>query len=211
MMVRKLLKAAIYIKVIVVTTLVTMQEPMADEVMDEFVTSEIMEEETLAEDTEPFEEETNEELTSKIQVSQIVSEKTNEYDIELTKKTTDNQEDLNLVVNITIDENVYTISLVNEMNSEEDSIKLNTSINYKKDILTVSSLFSPKLFFNDSISFFIIAGILSFIVFIILILLSSLRSFNVILLFSKVCFFSKSFFKLISFSIIPSTVNISFL
>ena len=62
MMVRKLLKAAIYIKVIVVTTLVTMQEPMADEVMDEFVTSEIMEEETLAEDTEPFEEETNEEL-----------------------------------------------------------------------------------------------------------------------------------------------------
>ena len=46
MMVRKLLKAAIYIKVIVVTTLVTMQEPMADEVMDEFVTSEIMEEET---------------------------------------------------------------------------------------------------------------------------------------------------------------------
>ena len=40
MMVRKLLKAAIYIKVIVVTTLVTMQEPMADEVMDEFVTSE---------------------------------------------------------------------------------------------------------------------------------------------------------------------------
>lgn len=62
MMVRKLLKAAIYVKVIVVTTLVTMQEPMADEVMDEFVTSEIMEEETLAEDTEPFEEETNEEL-----------------------------------------------------------------------------------------------------------------------------------------------------
>lgn len=61
-MVRKLLKAAIYVKVIVVTTLVTMQEPMADEVMDEFVTSEIMEEETLAEDTEPFEEETNEEL-----------------------------------------------------------------------------------------------------------------------------------------------------
>ena len=62
MMVRNLLKAAIYVKGIVVTTLVTMQEPMADEVMDEFVTSEIMEEETLAEDTEPFEEETNEEL-----------------------------------------------------------------------------------------------------------------------------------------------------
>ena len=40
MMVRKLLKAAIYIKVIVVTTLVTIHEPMADEVMDEFVTSE---------------------------------------------------------------------------------------------------------------------------------------------------------------------------
>ena len=47
MMVRKLLKAAIYIKVIVVTTLVTIHEPMADEVMDEFVTSEIMEEENL--------------------------------------------------------------------------------------------------------------------------------------------------------------------
>lgn len=62
MMVRKLLKAAIYIKVIVVTTLVTIHEPMADEVMDEFVTSEIMEEEPLAEDTELFEEETNEEL-----------------------------------------------------------------------------------------------------------------------------------------------------
>lgn len=62
MMVRKLLKAAIYIKVIVVTTLVTIHEPMADEVMDEFVTSEIMEEELLAEDTELFEEETNEEL-----------------------------------------------------------------------------------------------------------------------------------------------------
>ena len=89
--------------------------------------------------------ETNEELTSKIQVSQIVSEKTNEYDIELTKKTTDNQEDLNLVVNITIDENVYTISLVNEMNSEEDSIKLNTSINYKKDILTVEGIIENEI------------------------------------------------------------------
>ena len=89
--------------------------------------------------------ETNEELTSKIQVSQIVSEKTNEYDIELTKKTTDNQEDLNLVVNITIDENIYTISLVNEMNSEEDSIKLNTSINYKKDILTVEGIIENEI------------------------------------------------------------------
>ena len=89
--------------------------------------------------------ETNEELTSKIQVSQIVSDKTNEYDIELTKKTTDNQEDLNLVVNITIDENVYTISLVNEMNSEEDNIKLNTSINYKKDILTVEGIIENEI------------------------------------------------------------------
>ena len=89
--------------------------------------------------------ETNEELTSKIQVSQIVSDKTNEYDIELTKKTTDNQEDLNLVVNITIDENVYTISLVNEMNSEGDNIKLNTSINYKKDILTVEGIIENEI------------------------------------------------------------------
>ncbi len=89
--------------------------------------------------------ETNEELTSKIQISQIVSDKTNEYDIELTKKTADNQEDLNLVVNITIDEDLYTISLVNEMNSEEDSIKLNTSINYKKDILTVEGIIENEI------------------------------------------------------------------
>lgn len=84
--------------------------------------------------------EENGELKSKIQVSRIVSEKTNVYDIELTKKNTENQENISLIANITEgEENNYTLNFISEMQSIGENIETSTSISYKKDILTVTA------------------------------------------------------------------------
>ena len=82
--------------------------------------------------------EENGEIKSKIQFSNIVSEKTNEYDIELTKKTIENKEDISLIVNITEGEESYTLSFLSVMQLTEKNIDLSASVSYKKDILTAA-------------------------------------------------------------------------
>ena len=89
--------------------------------------------------------EENGELKSKIQYSKIVSEKTNVYDIELTKKTTENQEDISLLANISEGEENYIISLENSIKLIDKNIEANTSISYKKDILTIEAVVDNEI------------------------------------------------------------------
>lgn len=81
--------------------------------------------------------EENGELKSKIQISKISSDKTDVYNIELTKNTMENQENINLTANIEKEEN-YTLSFVSEMQFTENDIELSLTVSYKKDILTAS-------------------------------------------------------------------------
>ena len=81
--------------------------------------------------------EENGELKSKIQISKISSDKTDVYNIELTKKTMENQENISLTANIEKEEN-YTLSFVSEMQFTENDIELSLTASYKKDILVAS-------------------------------------------------------------------------
>ena len=81
--------------------------------------------------------ETEKQLKSKIQLAIMDSETTNEYELELLKNNSEKQEDINAILNITDGEEQYSISFLSEMKQEEN-IQLNTSIEYKKDILTIA-------------------------------------------------------------------------
>ena len=80
----------------------------------------------------------NGELKSKINFSRIVSDQTNEYDIELTKKTIENNEDISLIANVTEGEDNYTLSFLSEIQLTEKNIESNMLFSYNKDILTAS-------------------------------------------------------------------------
>lgn len=82
--------------------------------------------------------EENGEIKSNIQVTRIVSEQTNEYDIELAKKTIEGQEDISISVDVKEKEDEYSLSLETETNVTDTNIQLNAIASYKKDILTQS-------------------------------------------------------------------------
>ena len=66
------------------------------------------------------------------------SDQTNEYDIELIKKTMENQEDISLTANIVDGEESYTLSFLSGIKLTEKNIDLSATVSYKKDILTAS-------------------------------------------------------------------------
>ena len=82
--------------------------------------------------------ESNGELKSDIQVSIINSDKTDEYKTQITKDSSENEENINLVTNVTKGDEQYTISWTNSMSATDSDIQFNSSLNYKKDILTAS-------------------------------------------------------------------------
>lgn len=82
--------------------------------------------------------ETNGELKSNIQVSIINSDQTYEYKTQITKDSSENEENINLVTNVTKGDEQYTITWTNSMSAENTNIQFNSSLNYKKDILTAS-------------------------------------------------------------------------
>lgn len=82
--------------------------------------------------------ETNGELKSNIQVSIINSDQTDEYKTQITKDSSENEENINLVTNVTKGDEQYTITWTNSMSAENTNIQFNSSLNYKKDILTAS-------------------------------------------------------------------------
>ena len=91
------------------------------------------------------------ERISKIQFTKIVSEKTNKYDIELTKETLENKENVSINVNVEDGEENYTVSLSSEMQLTDENIETNIIIGYKKDILSIKAeLYNAIDFTNDS-------------------------------------------------------------
>lgn len=80
----------------------------------------------------------NEEIRSDIQVTRIISEQTNEYNIEIARKVIENQEDISIALNAKEKENEYSLSLETETNITDTTIGLSAIASYKKDILTKS-------------------------------------------------------------------------
>lgn len=82
--------------------------------------------------------ETNGEVKSNIQVSIINSDQTDEYKTQITKNSSENEENINLVTNVAKGDEQYTISWTNSMSSTDSNIQFNSTLNYKKDILTTA-------------------------------------------------------------------------
>ena len=82
--------------------------------------------------------EENGEIRSDIQVTRIVSEETNEYDIEIVRKVIENQEDISIAVDVKEKEDKYSLSLETETNVTDTNIGLNAIASYKKDIVIES-------------------------------------------------------------------------
>ncbi len=81
---------------------------------------------------------TNDAMQSNIQFSSINSDEVEEYDVKLIKKSSDTQENIEVNVDVTKGEENYSISLTSDLTATDASMKLSTTINYKKDILTAS-------------------------------------------------------------------------
>ena len=82
--------------------------------------------------------EENEQIKSNIKINNIASEQSEEYNIELIKKAKDGQENISIDANVTQGEQNYDLSFITEFKSTNQDIELNSTISYKKDILTAS-------------------------------------------------------------------------
>lgn len=96
--------------------------------------------------------EENGQTKSDIQISRIIDEKTNEYNIELSKMTTEKQENLSAVVNVTEGESQYSLSFDLVTNITDANITLNATASYKKDILTASLKIENTVDLNSNFS-----------------------------------------------------------
>lgn len=81
---------------------------------------------------------TNGKISSRIQIAVVNSDKTDQYSVNFSKENTDQQEKFDIVVEIGEDDDKYTISLSNQMNKSGSDIQIDSSINYKKDILNAT-------------------------------------------------------------------------
>ena len=81
---------------------------------------------------------TNGKINSRIQIAVVNSNKTDQYSVNFSKENTDQQEKFDIVVEIGEDDDKYTISLSNQMNKSGSDIQIDSSINYKKDILNAT-------------------------------------------------------------------------
>lgn len=81
---------------------------------------------------------TNGKINSRIQIAVVNSDKTDQYSVNFSKENTDQQEKFDIVVEIGEDDDKYIISLSNQMNKSGSDIQIDSSINYKKDILNAT-------------------------------------------------------------------------
>ena len=89
-------------------------------------------------------EEKNGEIISNIQLSDNSSEQANVYNIEIDKKNIDNEEEFDFTILIANEEE-SSISLSSKMQSESEKLKIETSISYKKGILTASAILENEV------------------------------------------------------------------
>lgn len=80
----------------------------------------------------------NNELKTKIQISGISTETTEEYNIEITKKTDENQENVEAVLSVTNGDDTYQAGISNTLKNSDSEIQIKTIFEYKKDILTAA-------------------------------------------------------------------------
>lgn len=90
----------------------------------------------------------NEETKVIIQITNSDNEQVKQYNIEMSKKNGENKENFEIVLNVIEGEEDYTITLVNEMQLNEQEIKLNSSIRYEKDILTIGLTLANEIDIN---------------------------------------------------------------
>ena len=92
----------------------------------------------------------NNELKTKIQISGISTETTEEYNIEITKKTDENQENVEAVLSVTNGDDTYQAGISNTLKNSDSEIQIKTIFEYKKDILTAALSLNNNIILGDS-------------------------------------------------------------
>ena len=92
----------------------------------------------------------NNELKTKIQISGISTETTEEYNIEITKKTDENQENVEAVLSVTNGDDTYQAGISNTLKNTDSEIQIKTIFEYKKDILTAALNLNNNIILGDS-------------------------------------------------------------
>lgn len=85
-------------------------------------------------------------VKSNIQFAKILSDETNEYDLELIKNTKETQEDFTVTANVVGDES-FTLSFSSQMQLTEEGATTDIVIGYKKDILNINAKLSDEIEF----------------------------------------------------------------
>lgn len=96
--------------------------------------------------------EENEQIKSNIKINNTTSEQSEEYNIDLIKETKEGQEDITVDANVVKGEQNYNLSFVTEFVSTDQDLKLNTTVSYKKDILTASIKLENNIDFTNDFS-----------------------------------------------------------
>jgi len=91
----------------------------------------------------------NNELKTKIQISGISTETTEEYNIEITKKTDENQENVEAVLSVTNGDDTYQAGISNTLKNSDSEIQIKTIFEYKKDILTAALNLNNNIILGD--------------------------------------------------------------
>lgn len=84
--------------------------------------------------------EQDEEIKTIIYYSNLNSEQITQYNVEIIKKDTYDQEDFQIIINAIQGDETRTITISNQMKLLDNKIEMNTEINCKQDITTISIL-----------------------------------------------------------------------
>lgn len=87
----------------------------------------------------------NEQSISKINYTNLNDEEEIKYDVTITKKNLENQENLEVIIDVTEGEETYTISFLNNMQVLNSEIQHNVELSHKQDIITQSVLVENKI------------------------------------------------------------------
>jgi len=78
-------------------------------------------------------------------VSYLDNNNSMQYNIEVNKKSTNTEEDFEVVVNVIEDDENYTVTLLNQMQLIDNKLELDAEISFKQDITTTSIILQNKV------------------------------------------------------------------
>ena len=93
--------------------------------------------------------EENGQLKSNILINKVTADQTDEYDVELTKEKSENEEVVDILVEAKKGEENYTLSFQTKFNLTDEDINLDVIASYKKDIVTISAKFNNTVVLNN--------------------------------------------------------------